>query len=187
MQPSHSALPDYLPGQLSLEPGGPSDYFALERFHYRPRRPRTWCRVWTVRFRPTGAFASRSSDGESGESAGRIVAVGVLSWPVPTVNVRDRLFDMVGADYGRRCRFANDNIRTIARVIVHPQFRALGLAGALVRRLCETCPTRYVEAMAMMGRAHPFFEKAGMRAIAPADEDNPIYYLFDRNMFPAKL
>jgi ABC-type ATPase with predicted acetyltransferase domain len=86
---------------------------------------------------------------------------------------------MAGWTYRQRLRWANDNVRTISRVIVHPQFRGVGLASALVRRIVSDCPTRYAEALAVMGRAHPFFEKAGMTRVQTAAE-GAVYYLFDR-------
>ncbi|HVT87404.1 MAG TPA: GNAT family N-acetyltransferase, partial [Tepidisphaeraceae bacterium] len=76
--------------------------------------------------------------------------------------------------------FANEQIRTISRVVVHPQFRSIGLSSVLVRCLIQQCSTRYVEALAQMGRAHPFFEKAGMRRIDPVNEKTPVYFIYDR-------
>jgi N-acetylglutamate synthase-like GNAT family acetyltransferase len=74
----------------------------------------------------------------------------------------------------------NRHVRTISRVIVHPQFRALGIASQLVRRILQDCPTRYVEAVAAMGAVHPFFERAGMTRVEPATAAEPAYFLFDR-------
>jgi ABC-type ATPase with predicted acetyltransferase domain len=74
-----------------------------------------------------------------------------------------------------RIAFVNGNVRTISRVIVHPQFRGVGLASRLVRRICEDCPTRWVEAYAVMGRVHPFFERAGMRKVERGGT-GPVYY-----------
>jgi GNAT superfamily N-acetyltransferase len=174
-----------LPGRLLLEPGTPRDYFELERFHYLPVAPRTWQQVWTIRYRyryrcrqQSLRTAVRRLDPE----AGQLVAVGVLSWPVPTILARDHHFGMVGASYAEKLRFANQHIRTISRVVVHPQFRSLGLASRLIDCLCKHCPTRYVEAIAMMGHAHPMFERAGMRRIdlEPEDPRRPVYYILDR-------
>jgi ABC-type ATPase with predicted acetyltransferase domain len=53
-------------------------------------------------------------------------------------------------------------MRTISRVIVHPVFRSAGLAVRLVRHVLEHAETPYVEALAVMGRVHPFFKRAGM-------------------------
>jgi predicted N-acetyltransferase YhbS len=71
-------------------------------------------------------------------------------------------------------------VRTIARVIVHPQFRGLGVAARLVRRICNECPTRYVEAFAAMGDVHPFFEHAGMTRVPPTRAGEAAYFIFDR-------
>lgn len=110
----------------------------------------------------------------------RLVAVGVLSWPTAVNRGRDRVFGLTGKTFGEKIHFANANLRTISRVIVHPQFRSLGLATALVRCLCDHCPTRYVEASAQMGRAVPMFERAGMKRLDPEDRDRPLYYVLDK-------
>ena len=56
----------------------------------------------------------------------------------------------------------NREVRTISRVIVHPQYRGLGLAVKLVRHVLDNARTVFTEALAVMGKAHPFFERAGM-------------------------
>ncbi len=95
------------------------------------------------------------------------------------------MFDLRDKSYRDKLLFANANLRTITRVIVHPTFRSAGLAVAIVKRLCEHCLTRYVEAMAKMGRVHPFFERAGMMRVTPADPDRPVYFCFDRGEEPS--
>jgi hypothetical protein len=37
-----------------------------------------------------------------------------------------------------------------------------------------------VEALAVMGRVHPFFEKGGMSRQDAGDADGPVYYLFEK-------
>src|SRR5438874_5724607 len=136
-------LPDFLPGELQLGRGTRCDYDELAGFHYLCGPPGPSVNIWTVRYVEC--------------SASRVVAVAVLSYPVPSFLPRRRVLRITGS---RKCelRFANRHIRTISRVIVHPQFRALGLSTRLVHCLCENCDTRYVEAMAIMGQAHPMFE-----------------------------
>ncbi len=46
--------------------------------------------------------------------------------------------------------------------MIHPQYRGIGLAHWLVRETLELAGTPLVEAMAVMGKVNPFFEKAGM-------------------------
>jgi GNAT superfamily N-acetyltransferase len=160
---------DFLPGDFSIGPGSPSDYRALAAYHYRARPPRTWAAVWTVRFAP------RASGPPS------LVAVAVLAWPTAVNLGRENALGWRALRYGEKIRLANANVRTISRVIVHPQFRSLGLASALIRCTCAHCPTRYCEASAQMGRAHPLFTRAGMTRFEPVDTTRPIYYLWDRD------
>ena len=67
-------------------------------------------------------------------------------------------------DRGAAARLLNAEVRCISRVVVHPQWRGLGLAVRLVREALASMTTPYTEALAAMGRVHPFFERAGMRA-----------------------
>jgi ABC-type ATPase with predicted acetyltransferase domain len=110
------------------------------------------------------------------------VAVGVVSYPTLAHRERERILRLKGMSNEARARFVNEHVRTISRVAVHPTFRSLGLAGVLVKCILYHCSTRYVEAMAVMGRAHPFFELAGMKRVPAGDgeEERPVYYLYDR-------
>jgi len=200
LMPLMRTMSNVLPGRLLLEPGTPADYFELERFHYLPKAPRTWQAVWVARYAGVGEW-ERGRGGDKRDHAGarrithspthrlphsQLVAVAVLSWPVPTILARDHHFGMVGSTYGQKLRFANQHIRTISRVVVHPQFRSLGLATRLIECLCHHCPTRYVDALAMMGHAHPMFERAGMQRLASDDPRRPAYYILDRHTHSPK-
>ena len=177
-------LQTFLPGQLQIALGAPRDYAALERFHYLPARPATWAGVWTVRYAPIVVQASRLPYGRAGETPApqedRLVAVAVLSYPTINSAARDRALGLLSLSPKRKLALVNRHVRTISRVVVHPQFRALGLASRLVAHVCHDCPTRWVEAFALMGRVHPFFEKGGMRRFDPPAAHAPVYYLFDR-------
>jgi GNAT superfamily N-acetyltransferase len=161
---------DYLPGQMMIERAAWDDYKALARFHYRAGRPATVAAVWRARYEETQVTPHH-----------RIAAVGVLSWPTISCAQRETYFHTRGISCGRRARFANTNLRTISRIIVHPQFRGIGLASALIRRMCAECPTRYTEALAVMARAHPLFETAGMKRIPSNRPGGAVYYLWDKD------
>ena len=139
-------FPDFLPGKFFLQRGCARDYHNLAAFHYVAKRPATWADVWVVRFVPR-----RGAPGELLPDTTRTIAIGVLSYPVPSCGPRERFLSLPRSR-NDNLRFANAHIRTISRVIVHPQFRSLGLSTLLVRCLCEHCDTRYVEAIAQMGR-----------------------------------
>jgi GNAT superfamily N-acetyltransferase len=141
--------------------GGRADYRALARFHYLGGEPATMTRVLTLRRRTrtvVGRYLGRDADDV-------LAAVLVLSLPHPSCTLRDI------ATNGRyrnlpprqRLQLINREVRTISRVVVDPQFRGLGLAVRLVRRALSETRVPYVEALAAMGRVHPFFERAGMQ------------------------
>jgi hypothetical protein len=57
-------------------------------------------------------------------------------------------------------------ISAISRVVVHPKYRSIGLGAKLVSDTLARAGTPCVEAVAVMARYNPFFERAGMRKIA---------------------
>ncbi len=165
---------NYLPGEFIFEPGTIDDYHALARFHYLEKKPATVACIWRARFVHRD---KRNPD--------QIAAVGVLSYPAACSRERNLVFGLSDKPYREKLLFANANLRTISRVIVHPTFRSAGLAAGIVKRLCEHCPTRFVEAMAKMGRVHPLFERAGMMRFTPAEPDRPVYFCLDRGAEPS--
>ena len=190
----NARLPNFLPGRLVLERGGSRDYQSLAAFHYAAGPPATWAGVWVVRYlskwmgvsecgcagvnsarTPTHGYTDTPT-----QSAERTIAVAVLSYPVPSCRPRERWFGLAGTR-NENLRFANANLRTISRVVVHPQFRALGLSTLLVRCLCAHCDTRYVEAIAQMGHVHPLFTRAGMVRTNLDHSDEPAYFVLDRH------
>jgi GNAT superfamily N-acetyltransferase len=190
-------LGDFLPGKLVIERGTAKDYESLSRFHYIAGRPGTWAEVWVVRYKDEGgrmpstglrpgkdetksnnpdSFSSFSLHPSSFNS--RIVAIAVLSWSPLGCTARDTVLNLRRFERRERAKWINENMRTISRVVVHPQFRGVGLGSQLVRKILEEAPTRYIETIAAMGKVHPFFEKAGMRRIQHDGEK--AYFIFDR-------
>jgi ABC-type ATPase with predicted acetyltransferase domain len=70
----------------------------------------------------------------------------------------------------------NEEVECISRVIVHPTYRSCGLAVRLVRHALRTSPAAVVEALAVMGRVHPFFELAGMMSWYVGGAGTYVYY-----------
>ncbi|MEM8782472.1 MAG: GNAT family N-acetyltransferase [Planctomycetota bacterium] len=161
---------------LVLREGARADYVALSEHHYRASAPATATRVlvlevargWGRRLRTAG-FAQDSRDADR-----EVVAVLVESLPSLLCRMRDAA---LGYRYGNhldsteRGMLLNEEVRCISRVVVDPRWRGLGLAVRLVRHALETATTPVTEALAAMGRVHPFFERAGMTAYPrPAHE-----------------
>ncbi len=158
---------DFLPGSLTLQRGDRADFAALKVHHYRDKSPATFAAIHVAR------YADRHG--------ARPVGVVVLSWPTLACADRERALRLDRLSPRDRRSWVNANLRTISRVIVHPQFRGIGLASTLVRRCLAESPTRYVEAVAVMARGHPFFVSAGMTRTTPdADDDRPVHHLWDR-------
>ena len=96
-----------------------------------------------------------------------MAAVLVVSPPVPSVRGRNVATRRRYVMKDRRAALArlNAEMECISRVVVHPMFRGLGLAGRLVRHALATAETPFVEALAAMGKIHPLFLRGGMRAV----------------------
>jgi GNAT superfamily N-acetyltransferase len=155
----------FLPGRFIIEPGDRQDYFALHRFHYCAKPPATFAAIRVVRY-------------EEPNQPRRLAGVAVLSWPAPCNLGRQRYFRTRDSPFGQRLRWINRHLRTISRIIVHPQFRGIGLASDLVRHILASSPTRFIETTSKMAAIHPFFERAGMKRVALRDED-AAYFIYD--------
>jgi ABC-type ATPase with predicted acetyltransferase domain len=59
----------------------------------------------------------------------------------------------------------NRDVTTIARVVVHPKYRTIGLGTKLVKETLLLVDKPYVEMIAVMAKYNPFAEKAGMKKI----------------------
>ena len=69
-----------------------------------------------------------------------------------------------GLDRASQLTLINKNVRRIARVVIEPRFRGIGLAQRLLRETMPLMNVPIVEALAVMGRINPFFEKANMQS-----------------------
>ena len=150
------------------------DYYSLAAFHYLAGPPATHKRVYVIH--PPG--------GASG-LAGRYcppAAVLVVSPPLPCVRGRNIATDgrYSTTDRTRSLALLNAEVEAISRVVVHPVYRGLGLAGRLIRHALAKAQTPVVEALAVMGRIHPLFDRAGMASYhVPAPAYRPyVYYLW---------
>lgn len=153
------------PESFEIKPGTVRDYDALARFHYRATRPATIDRVFRVVLRTRSAVGRFLNRKEEELTLGvLVVSRPHLSCAMRNVALSGRY---LGLDRTHAARLVNQEVRTISRVIVDPRCRGVGLAVRLVRRALEDATTPYTEAIAAMGRVHPFFERAGMMRFDP--------------------
>jgi len=146
--------------ELRIERGASGDYQQLASFHYKSGRPGAVTAVYRMVHRaPTvvGRFVGRPDETT-------IVGVLIRSLPSLGCQLRDRATSdrYRGMGVLAAAAMVNREFRTISRVVIHPQWRGLGLAVRMVQHALRDPETQYTEALAAMGRVHPFFERAGM-------------------------
>lgn len=191
-----------------------SAWRALEQFHYRPGSPGAVSKVFALRLREDmreggmnkhslfmyGRGALHGQTSLSVPPLNRDVMrdqfVGVIVYVMPTLNSRMRNRVTAGryntTNNPAAIERLNRDFRRIARVVVHPTWRGIGLGRLLVKETLEKAGTPYVEASAAMGAMHPFFEQAGMTRYDPPPEKDgyrsryfsvrPIYYLWNNKI-----
>jgi hypothetical protein len=139
---------------LKITPGTITDYKSLSRFHYRDGKTG-----------PVAAVYKIIDTHPMREQIEPIVGIIIYSMPACAVQLRNiatkGLFTKLGSS-SVNMQLINQNIRTIARVVIEPRYRALGLAYNLVQKTMPLLNMPYIEALAVMGKVNPFFEKAGM-------------------------
>ncbi|MFL5329074.1 MAG: hypothetical protein ACJ8C4_09165 [Gemmataceae bacterium] len=103
--------------------------------------------------------------------------------------MRSKFFGLKDAGRGPKLAALTRQLWVLARVVLHPTYRGAGIAGPFVRRACELCPVPWIEALAAMGHANPFFERAGFRRLGVIHKrmndrksrfaGEPVYYIRD--------
>ena len=151
--------------EIEVAPGRADDYKKLARYHYLDTRLGPFAEIFALR--TLGRLKWRADTD----------CAGVIVYTMPTPNAELRnvatggLF--AGLDRASQLTLINKNIRRIARVIIEPRFRGIGLAQRLVRETMPLMNVPIVEALAVMGLVNPFFEKAQMQAYtAPIPQRN---------------
>ena len=130
--------------QMHIQTGTMEDYRQLAQFHYRetggippPRK------IFTLKRRK------------------ELVGVIVYSYPPIVCFGRNKAFPE-----RLTTQELNEKLSIISRVVLHPKYRTIGLGAKLVKETLPLADTPYVEAVAVMARYNPFFEKAEMQKIA---------------------
>ncbi len=140
--------------QLKITDASLADYKSLEHFHYRSGALGPVAVVYKII--NTSSFSAMLNP---------VVGVIVYSMPAPALQLRniatDGLFSGIG-DRTMTMKFVNANVRCISRVVLEPRYRGLGLAQWLITETMGKLNIAYIEAMAVMGKFNPFFERAGM-------------------------
>jgi GNAT superfamily N-acetyltransferase len=127
--------------QMRVEESSLKDYKALSHFHYRSGRCAAPRKIFSVK------------------RGGELCGVVVYGFPSPFCFGRSRVWKGALKELMR-------DVSVVSRVVVHPKYRGIGLGVKLVRETLALVGTPFVEAVAVMARFNPFFEKAGMVRVA---------------------
>jgi ABC-type lipoprotein export system ATPase subunit/GNAT superfamily N-acetyltransferase len=207
--------------ELWLSDGAARDWPYFARWHYRGHRLAFVKRVillWhgqeaagTRGLSPAGPGFTAAAAGTRGLSpAGpgfTAAPVGICAFAAPaaSLSLRSHFFGLADARSPESLAALNDRLWVLQRVVLHPTYRGAGVASAFVRRACELCDVDWIEALSAMGRANPFFERAGFakvgtiprrrrahgtgqfgpragvtaEAARKSDFSDPAYYVFD--------
>lgn len=147
-----------LHSKLEIVEGDMADYRALAAYHYREEKPVAVQAVFTLR--------PKTSRGMLGSTPAGVV---VYCAPNPRVELRTVATNGAFAELDKQTQLAliNRNIRCIARLIIEPRFRGVGLATRLVRETMPRMEVPIIEALGVMPQVNPFLERAGMQVFAP--------------------
>lgn len=136
--------------EMRIEKGTVEDWRMLAQFHYRSHRLPKPRRIFVMR---------------RGEE---LCGVIVYSYPPPACFGRRQVLPKMSI------KELNEKLSTISRVVIHPKYRSIGLGAKIVRETLPLAGTPYVEAIAVMARYNPFFEKAGMIKVTERSGDQTI-------------
>ncbi len=170
--------------ELQLTDGAARDWPYFARWHYRGRRLAFVKRVILLWHREEP------------------VGICVFATPAASLSLRTRFFGLTDPRSPVALAALNERLWLLQRVVLHPTYRGAGIASQFVRRACSLCPIDWIETLTAMGRANPFFERAGfvkVGAIARTGDagqfgpragiaaetarksrfSDPVYYTFD--------
>ena len=89
------------------------------------------------------------------------VGICVFAAPAASLSLRSKYFGLSDPRSPVALAAINEHLWLLQRVVLHPTYRGAGIASAFVRRACGLCPVDWIETLSAMGRANPFFERAG--------------------------
>jgi GNAT superfamily N-acetyltransferase len=155
------------PGRIAIEAGSVEDWHALAKYHYRSARLGPVDRIYRLK------------------TGGQVVSVAVYAFPTLQSSVRNRVFaDRYNGHALARERHVllNREVRTLRRLVTHPDWRRKGLAAKLLRVTLPALDVPFVECVSVAARRSHFLEDAGFvccgsvlpRGTAP----RPFYYIW---------
>lgn len=139
---------------MKVEIGAIEDYEKLKRFHYRQANLGARKAIYKITYKND------------------LIGVIVICYPHLALKGRNiALNNELAKMTKENCKKLNDEFDSIARIIIHPKFRGIGLAQYFLQEYFKLTSAKYVETLATMALYNPFFEKAGMTRVDVAEDE----------------
>jgi len=133
---------------IKVSIGDKEDYEKLKKFHYRQAATGAVKKIYKCTFQD------------------ELIGVIMVCYPHLALKGRNIALDNRFSRMTKEnCQQINEEIDYVARVIIHPKYRGIGLSQYMLKEYFKLTDARYVETLAVMARYNPFFEKAGMTRI----------------------
>lgn len=138
---------------MKVSIGTREDYERLKQFHYRQASLGAVKQIYKCTYKDD------------------VVGVIVICYPHLALKGRNIALDNALSKMTKEnCQILNKMFDSIARVIVHPRFRGIGLSQYMLKEYFKLTDATFTETLAVMANYTPFFERAGMIRI-DVDED----------------
>ena len=93
------------------------------------------------------------------------VGICVFTTPPLSLRPRNQFFNRKGSWTRLKLQQLNRQIVMLSRIVLHPDYRGLGLAHRFVRASCQMMNWAWIECLSEMGHFNPFLERAGFQRI----------------------
>jgi len=144
--------------ELEIKEASREEIKKLEHLHYRGKLPSNTTKIYA-------AYINQE-------------LAGAIAYTTPHFTLKPRNTALPEykptKPYQQYLKCLNRDFTRIARVIVAPKYRGIGLGVKLVEETMPLTGKKYVETLAVMAKYNPFFEKAGMKKIE-YDNTDPQY------------
>lgn len=144
--------------RIYVEKGTLDDWKKLHELHYKAENLGIGPRYWRC-----------AIDGET-------IGVLVFTVPKPLDSGRNQVFPRLKPNVGgrdnrlvnrARMNWLNNNMILCSRNVLDTMYRGAGIAYRFRNLAFRMCGLRFIEARSSMSRFNPFYQKAGMKLIAP--------------------
>ena len=150
----YSSKIDEIYNSIKVDIGDKKDYKKLSKFHYRQAGLGAVKNIYKMIFHED------------------VIGVIVITYPHLALKGRniytDKKYSKMSTE---NCKKINEEFECIARIILHPKYRGLGLAYYFLEEYFKLSSSKYIETVAVMANYTPFFEKAGMTKVE-TEQDN---------------